>query len=72
MKNKALNYLFIALIIIGIIAVTIVASYYGSLLFTSERFNVGYFLPFVGFVAVDVVLVGLSFKFMINIIGGKK
>ena len=72
MKNKALNYLFIALIIIGIIGVTIVASYYGSLLFTSETFNLGYLLPFVGFVALDIVLVGFSFKFMINIIGGKK
>lgn len=71
MKKKALNYLLIALIIIGIIFVTILASYYGSLLFTAQDLKLNYLLPFIGFVAIDVFLVGLSFKLAIKIIGGK-
>ena len=71
MKNKALNYVIIGLIIVGIIFATILASYYGSLLFTSVELKLNYLLPFIGFVALDVVLVGVSFKLAIKIIGGK-
>lgn len=71
MKNKAFNYVITAILIVAIIAVTIVGSYYGSLLFTSVDFKVGYLLPFIGCIAVDILLVGISFKFVIKIIGGK-
>ena len=71
MNKKILNRIFIALIIIAIIALTIVASYFGSLLFTSNEFKIGYLLPFIGSVALVLFLLGLSVSLVIKIIGGK-
>ena len=72
MKKNTFKKILIGIIIIAIIAVTIITSYYGSLLFTSVDFKIGYLLPFIGFLVIDLFLVGLSFKLAMDVIGGDK